>query len=283
MIVCISGSSGFVGKSLESYFIKNGATVVKISRSQLQDTQELSKLIESCDLVVNLAGANIIHRWTRAYKELLYSSRIDTTNALISAMDIAKIKPKMFISTSAIGIYKSDGCHDEDSQDLGDDFLSKLCKDWEACALKASTLGIRTAIFRFGVVLGNGGALRRMITPFKLGLGGRIGSGKQHFSYIHIKDLMRAYKHTYDNISSQGIFNLTSPTPTTNLGLTKALGKALKRPTIITLPKFILRLIFSQGSVVLTSGQCAKPQKLLNSGFKFKYKDIEDTINNLVP
>lgn len=160
--------------------------------------------------------------------------------------------------------------------------LRNLCKDWEAEAQKAKDLDIRTAIFRFGIVMGDGGALAKMLTPFKLGIGGTIGDGTQAFSFVHIEDLLKAYIFVLENNTLDGIFNLTAPNPSTNYGLTKALGKSLNRPTILPIPQFVLNFILSEGAKVLTDGQSVIPKHLIDSGFKFKFKTIEDTIENLV-
>ncbi|QDF29663.1 TIGR01777 family oxidoreductase [Halarcobacter anaerophilus] len=276
--VAITGASGFVGSNLKNYFSNLGFKVVGIKREELKDSKKLTKIVEESELIINLAGANIINRWTHSYKKLLYSSRIDTTKALIEAMKKADKKPKLFISTSAVGIYKNRSCYDEENFEYSDDFLANLCKDWEKEALKAKELGIRTAIFRFGIVLGNGGALTKMLTPFKLGVGGTIGDGNQYFSFIHIDDLLNAYKFIYENSSLEGIFNLTAPISTTNKGLTKALGKALHRPTIFPVPQFVLNLVFSEGAKVLTDGKCVIPKRLLDSGFIFENSSIKEAI-----
>lgn len=280
--LAITGSSGFVGTNLRSFFEKKGFNVIGIKREELKNEKKLLDIIEASDVVVNLAGANIINRWTETYKKTLYNSRLDTTKALISAMNKADNKPELFISTSAVGIYKNTTCYDEERFEYEDDFLANLCKDWESEALKAKEFGIRTAIFRFGIILGDGGALEKMLTPFKFGLGGTIGSGLQDFSFIHIMDLINAYDFVYENKNLEGIFNLTAPEPTTNLILTKALGKKLNRPTLLPVPEFVLNLIFSEGAKVLTDGQCVKPKKLLDSGFKFEFTNIDSTIDNLV-
>jgi uncharacterized protein (TIGR01777 family) len=281
--IAITGASGFVGQALTKHFESQGQKVVKISRSQLSKIDDLAASVDGADLVINLAGANIINRWSEEYKKLLYSSRIDTTQSLIKAFQKTTIKPKLFISTSAVGIYNNVQTHDENSEQLGEDFLANLCKDWERTALEAKDIGIRTAIFRFGIVLGSGGgALEKMLTPFKLGLGGTIGDGKQAFSFIHIDDLLQAYDFVMKNENLDGVFNLTAPNPTTNKGLTKALGEALHRPTILPVPTFMLNIIFSEGAKVLTDGQSAVPKKLLDNGFEFEYKDIDQTIQAIV-
>jgi len=279
--VVITGSSGFVGTNLRKMFEANDYKVLGVKREDLKDIDKLTSLIEKSDVLINLAGANIINRWTKKYKKLLRDSRIDTTQALVKAMGKAKNKPELFISTSAVGIYKDHTCYDEEYYDYEDDFLAKLCKTWENEALKAKELDIRTVIFRFGIVLGDGGALEKMLTPFKLGLGGTIGDGSQDLSFIHIEDLTRAYKAVYDNESYEGVYNLTAPIPTTNYDLTKTLGRVLSRPTILPIPEFVLNLIFGEGAKVLTQGQCVKPKRLLKSGFKFKFETITEAIRDL--
>jgi len=281
--ITISGASGFVGTELINYFESKSYQVVAIKRADLSDEQRLIEILDGSEVVINLSGANIIHRWSESYKKLLYSSRIDSTKALIEAMESCNNRPKLFISTSAVGIYKNDKIYDELTTELNDDFLANLCKEWEAEALKADDLSIRTAIFRFGIVLGSeGGALAKMLTPFRLGVGGTIGDGSQAFSFIHIDDLLSAYEYMIESDSLDGIFNLTSPNPTTNYALTKALGKSLKRPTILPLPEFVVNLIFGEGAKVLTDGQSALPKRLLDSGFEFRYESIEETINSLL-
>lgn len=278
--ISISGASGFVGQNIKKFFEAKGYEVICIKRDELKDIETLTFIIGKTDFLVNLSGANIIGRWSEEYKKLLYSSRIETTKALVNAINNASHKPELFISTSAVGIYKNGKCYDEDEKELNDDFLADLCKEWEKQALKAHD--IKVAIFRFGIVLGDGGALKKMLPAFKLGLGGRIGSGKQYFSYIHIQDLLNAYEFLFKHENLHGIFNLTAPEITTNSEFTKVLGKALKRPTIFPLPEFALKLIFSEGAKVLTDGQCAKPKRLLENGFKFEFKNICDAIEDLV-
>ncbi|RXJ86827.1 TIGR01777 family oxidoreductase [Arcobacter sp. CECT 8985] len=276
--IAITGASGFVGTSLKKYFENLEYKVVAIKREFLKDKDKLQEIVSSSDIIINLAGANIINRWSQEYKKLLYSSRIDTTRKVVEAINNSEKKPKLLISTSAVGIYDNEQRYDENGQ-YSNDFLSNLCQNWENEAKRANT---KVSIFRFGIVLGkDGGALSKMILPFKMGVGGVIGSGKQAFSYIHIEDLLNAYKFVIENCI-EDTFNLTAPQPTTNYGLTKALGKALNRPTIFPVPEFVLKLIFSEGAKVLTDGQEAVPQKLLDLGFKFKYNNIQETVDSLV-
>ena len=278
--IAISGASGFVGTSLKKYFTNLGYEVIPIKRDYLNDSKKLEEILNKTDILINLAGANIINRWTESYKKLLYSSRINTTRNLVQAIKNINNPPSLVISTSAVGIYDNKATYDENGPHT-DEFLGKLAEDWEEEALKARTEKTKVSIFRFGIVLGrDGGALQKMLLPFKMGVGGVIGSGKQAFSFIHIEDLLNAYKFVIEN-NCEEVFNLVAPTPTTNRGLTLALGKTLKRPTILPLPEFVLQIIFSEGAKVLTDGQSVVPQKLLDLGFEFKYKTIEETIDNL--
>lgn len=278
--IAITGSSGFVGTNLKRYFTNLGYEVLPIARGDLSNQQRLEEIINQSDIVINLAGANIINRWSESYKKLLYSSRIDTTQAIVKAIKKVQNKPIQLISTSAVGIYDNKQTYDENGVHTSD-FLGKLAEDWEEEALKARSENTKVSIFRFGIVLGkDGGALEKMITPFKLGLGGVIGTGKQAFSFIHIEDLLNAYKFVIEN-NHEDIFNLTAPNPTTNKGLTLALGKTLKRPTILPVPEFVLNIIFSEGAKVLTDGQSAIPKNLMDLGFEFKYKTIDETIKDL--
>lgn len=278
--IAITGASGFVGTSLKKYFSALGYKIISISRDVLNDNKKLEKTLNQTDIVINLAGANIINRWSESYKKLLYSSRIETTSKIVNAINSIQNRPKLLISTSAVGIYNNKTTYDENGS-YSNDFLSNLCQDWEKEAKKAKNESTKVSIFRFGIVMGkDGGALQKMITPFKLGLGGTIGDGKQAFSYIHINDLLNAYKFVIEN-EFEDTFNLTAPIPTTNKGLTLALGKTLKRPTILPVPQFVLNIIFSEGAQVLTDGQSAIPKKLLELGFKFKFNTIEETIEDL--
>ena len=279
--IAISGASGFVGQSLVEFFSNKNYKVVQIKREVLNNSSKLDELISSSDIIINLSGANIINRWSESYKKLLISSRLETTKKLTESVNRVENRPKLFISTSAVGIYDNKKTYDENGS-FSNDFLSTLCQNWEKEAQKAKNSTTKVAIFRFGIVLGkNGGAFKKMITPFRLGIGGIIGSGKQYFSYIHIEDLVSAYDFVIEN-EFDGVFNCTAPTPTTNYEFTKTLGKLLKRPTIFPIPEFVLKLIFSEGAKVLSDGQNVVPKRLLDLGFEFKYKNIYETLKNLV-
>ena len=267
-IIAMSGASGFVGSILRSKFEQQGWQVRILGRAEFsKQPEDLAQFLQGVDGIVNLAGAPVISRWTEEYKKIMYQSRVTLTGKLVSACALLKIPPRVFLSASAIGCYSTSGTHSEESQLLVHDFLGNLVRDWEHEAFRARELGIRTAVFRFGVVLGpEGGALAKMLTPFKLGLGGKIGTGLQPFSWIHVQDLAMVFEQALTDSTYEGIYNLTAPNPTTNAGLTKALSRALSRPAILPVPEFVLRILFGEGAQVLTSGQTHYPKDFWTEG-----------------
>ena len=280
--IAMSGATGFVGSNLSSAFRELKWQVMPLGRKEFKSGLLADKMTDT-DVVINLAGAPVINRWTEEYKKTMYDSRVNITKELVLACSQMDPKPKLLISVSAIGYYAFGGPHTENKHVKADNFLGHLTQDWEEEALKAKELGMRTVIFRFGVILGkDGGALKEMLTPFKLGLGGTIGDGSQPFSWIHIKDLIHAFQTAINDESYEGIYNLTAPNPTTNKGLTKALGKALAKPTIIKVPKFVLRLQLGEGAQVLTEGQAVLPERLIENGFSFSFNNIEDAIKDCI-
>lgn len=282
MKVLISGVSGFIGSKLAGFLQNAGYEIHSLSRKDFEGEFSIfQRKIEKHPIIIHLAGAPIIKRWTKKYKRILYSSRIDTTKKISEAIKNADTKPKLFISTSAIGIYDSIHEHTEGSTFFSNDFLGNLCQQWEAEAYKAQKY-TRTVIFRLGIVLSkNGGAFPQMAKPFKMGVGGKIGHGKQPFSWIHLHDLLNAYLFTIRNTRIQGVCNLTSPDVVDNRTFTKQLSNAINKPAFFTVPPFILKLIYGEAANTLLSGQKAYPQKLLDNGFEFEFKNAKDTINEL--
>jgi len=282
MKIIISGASGFVGGALRQKFSNHVIVPLSVSDFAKSD-EDFAKFFEGADAVVNLAGAPIVARWSEEYKKILYSSRIDTTAKIVKAIGRMGQKPKVFISTSAVGIYTNSKIQSEENCEISNDFLGKLCQKWESEAKKVEDFGIRLVIFRFGIILGNnGGALQKMLLPFRLGLGGVIGSGKQPFSWVHLDDLISAFGFALENDNVRGVYNLTAPEPTTNEGLTKALKMALHRPAFLPIPELVLKLIYSEGAKVLTDGQTVVPERLLREGFNFTFSNIEHAIRDLV-
>lgn len=279
-LIAISGASGFVGSNLCRRFEENGWEIIALGRGEFAlSSEELSKRIHGVDVIVNLAGAPVIGRWSEDYKKLLYESRVTLTAKLITACKLMEKPPSVFLSASAIGCYSATGTHTEEDNVMSEDFLGHLIRDWEQEAFRAKEFGSRATVFRFGVVLGNGGgALEKMLFPFKMGLGGTIGNGKQPFSWIHIKDLIRVFEAAINDSTYEGVYNLTAPHPTTNIELTKILGRFLSRPTILSIPVFVLRLLYGEGAQVLTSGQTVIPQRLLDRGFQFDFPFIKEAV-----
>jgi len=265
--IAVAGASGFVGRHLQKAF----ENIVVLKRDD--SVEELIKKLNGVNVVVNLAGAPIIKRWSRSYKEKLYRSRVDTTHKLVNAINQSEVD--YFISTSAIGIYPSMQKCDEYTTEYANDFLAKLCIDWEKEAQKCTKA---TAILRFGVVLGkDGGALKNMLIPFKLGFGGPIGNGKMVTSWIHIDDLINIYRFLIKQ-KTTGIFNAVSPNPITNYNFTKALGNALHRPTFMRVPIFMLKLIFGEGASVLIDSKDVYPKRIESLGFNFRYIRIDEVL-----
>lgn len=281
MRIFISGANGFIGRNLKVVLQKRGWEVIPLERNDFElGTDYLAKKISGAEVVINLAGAPIVHRWSETYKQELRNSRINTTRRLVDAMAVTAQTPKLFISTSAIGIYSGEGTHTENDYNPANDFMGKLCQDWETEA-KAAIPFIRTVIFRLGIVLAReGGALPKMLLPFKLGLGGKIGNGRQGFSWIHIQDLIAAYIFVIENNQLSGIFNLTSPEPCDNSTLTKTIAHILHCPAFFEVPVFVLKLIYGEGAGAVTGGQKALPQRLLSAGFQYKFPVLEGALRD---
>ncbi len=283
MNIAMSGATGFIGSHLTKAFEARGWTVIPLKRPDFgADADPLLRKIDIADVVVNLAGATIAARWTEEYKKEIYNSRVGVTKRIVDALGKAGKKAGLFISASAVGIYDTKGSYTEEDPNYADDFLGKLAVDWERAALGAGESGIRTVIFRFGVVLGRGGALEKMLVPFRLGLGGVIGDGSQPFPWVHIDDLVKAFFAAIESRDFEGVYNLTAPNPTTNRGLTVALAQVLRKPAVIRVPAFVLRIQLGEGAKVLLEGQRVFPKRLLESGFTFSFPSIEEAIDDLV-
>jgi len=269
MKVALTGASGFVGTALQNHFKES----VVIDRND--DIPVIVNKLKEVDVVINLAGAPIIKRWSDPYKKILMQSRIESTERLVKAINQSNIT--QFISTSAIGIYPDNKKCDESCNEVADDFLGHLAHKWEEEALLCEK---PTTILRFGVILGKeGGALAQMLTPFKWGVGGIIGNGKMMTSWIAMEDLVRIYQFIIDR-QLTGVFNAVSPNPVTNYVLTKTLGKVLHRPTILPIPEFALRIMYGEASSVLTGSKEVYPTALQEKGFLFEYTDIEKALKH---
>lgn len=284
MKIALSGSTGFIGTYLGDTLKRAGHTIVPLCGSNFKrGLAHITDLLTGCDAVINLAGAPINRRWSAEYKRIIESSRLDTTRMLVDAMSRLEQRPATFISTSAIGAFDDAGRYDESDSPSASDFLGRLSRDWESTAREAEALGVRTLIFRFALVLGHdGGLLKQLLTPFRLGLGGPIGNGRQGFSWVHIDDLVNAYMLALTTPSMAGVFHIAAPNPVSNLEFTKRLGAALHRPTLLRVPRTLLRLIYGEGADVMTGGQWVVSKRLPEQGFKFRYPDLERALADLV-
>ena len=283
MKIAISGCTGFIGQQLNNYLLQCGYEIIQISRNDfMASDDQLAKIINSADVIVNLAGSSVLCQWNQRNRENIYSSRINTTRKLVGAA--WKGGPKLFINSSAIGIYdETITIHDESSTAFNSDFLASICLAWEKETQPLEDLNIRRCIIRSGIVLGtSGGSLTKILPVFRAGLGGRIGTGKQPFSFIHIGDFCRAIHHLIENEQSAGIYNFLSPEPTTNIEFTRVLAKRLHRPAIFRVPEFALKMIYGEAAGLLTKGVKVLPAKLIKEGFEFNFPDITSAIADLM-
>jgi uncharacterized protein (TIGR01777 family) len=297
MKILVTGSSGLVGIALGQNLARAGHTVYRLVRPQSAAgegghegfavgwnpaTGELGGAGGGADAVVNLAGASIgTGRWSTQRKELLRASRIDTTRALVNALAKMNARPSVLVSASAIGLYgdRGDETLTEESTP-GTDFLAGLAQEWEAEALKAESLGIRVVLARFGIILAReGGALPKMMTPFKFGAGGKLGSGQQWMSWVGLEDVVGILRFVIENNSARGPINIVSPQPLQNAEFTKVLAKAMHRPALFPAPAFALRLALGEmADALLLSSQRVQPRAIEKLGYRFQYADLTSAL-----
>ena len=297
MKVIISGASGFIGTELkraltgrhELVCLKRKKPLRQQSgyREILWDPQtagDWMKEMDGADAVINLSGEPIAgKRWTAARKKELILSRLTTTRALVEAIGKAGAKPRVLLNASAIGWYGDRGAEPlEESSKPGAGFLPDLCKEWERQASKADAYGVRVVLLRTGIVLGRGGgALAKMLPPFRLGLGGPLGSGRQVMSWIHLEDEVGAIVFALENPAVKGPVNLTAPEPVSMSEFALGLGKALHRPAVLPAPAFVLKALLGEMSELLLTGQKVLPQALLSAGYRFRYPALEPALKDL--
>jgi len=298
MKILITGASGLIGKALQKSFEEKGYEMLLASRSEPESENEIQwnsetgfadedlERLEELDAAIHLAGEHIsAFRWTDEKKKAIRDSRVHGTRTMIEAFDRLKTKPKVFISASAIGFYGDRG-DDEvtETSAAGDTFLSEVSKEWESESRRAEDTGIRTVLLRNGIVLSkDGGALATMMTPFKLGVGGIVGSGKQWMSWISLDDVVAIVNFALENENLRGAINVASPNPVTNEEFTKTLGEVLYRPTFLPLPEFAVNLVFGEmGDALLIDSTKVLPKRLLDAGYKFKYPDLKPALEHAV-
>lgn len=302
MKIVIAGATGLIGKSLTKSLLDSGHFVVVLTRTAQRGTAPSHPLlrfehwdgraagswhrqIEDAGAVINLSGESLgTKRWTRSRKQALISSRVESTSAIVNAMKMAATKPKVFVNASAVGYYGpvKEGYVTEGSPE-GSDFTGTLCAKWELAALAARETGIRVVLLRSGIVLDpRGGALQKMIPPFQLFAGGPLGSGEQWLPWIHREDEVRAICFLLENESVSGPVNLAAPDSVTMRGFCTALGKALRRPSFIRVPAFVLRVLLGEMAEIVLTGQRVVPEKLLQAGFKFRFPALDDALKDLL-
>jgi uncharacterized protein (TIGR01777 family) len=302
MKILLTGATGLIGRSLCRLLIEEGREVVALSRRPLRvaAAMDLAGVIafqweptaglppveawDGVEAVIHLAGEPVAARWTEEQKRRIRDSRVKGAQNLVAGMRAARRPPKVLVSASAVGFYgdRGDEILDESSKP-GADFLSELCFDWEAEAARARELGVRVALVRTGVVLSpSGGALEKMLLPFKLGLGGRVGDGRQWFPWIHIDDIAGIFLHALASPAVNGPINGVAPGIVTNKEFTRELAAALNRPAFFPVPKFALRALLGEMSQVVTSGQRAVPQVAQDTGYQFKYPNLKSALEVLV-
>ena len=294
--IVVTGASGLIGPKLVAALEADGKRVLRAVRRDVQSEQELRwdpaagtidrDRLEGVDAVIHLAGANIAgKRWTEAYKQTLIDSRVDGTTLIAKTIAGLERKPRVFASASAIGFYGHRGETElDESAACGDGFLPEVCMQWERACEAAQEADIRTVNLRIGVVLSpEGGALQKMLLPFKLGAGGVLGNGRQYFSWISLDDVVRAIQFAVENDSLSGPVNLVSPNTVTNREFTKTLGQVLSRPTVLPMPAFAARLAFGEmaDSLLLASTRVV-PKALATAGFDYQHSELEPALRHLL-
>lgn len=309
MKILISGGTGLIGQALSKALVANQHQVTILSRSPQKyqatmpdvtlvkwngrSSEGWGHLMEETDAVINLAGASLAgesmvdiltKRWSRESKEIMLQSRTLAGQAITQAIEAAQNKPSVLLQSSAVGYYGPRGLEDvAEDNPYGDDFLSSICVAWEQSTAPVEAMGVRRIILRTGLVLDDaGGILPMILLPFRLFVGGRIGSGKQGIPWIHITDEIASILFLLENEAAQGAYNLSAPNPVTNAEFGKVAAKVLKRPFFLPTPAFALKLALGEKSTLVLDGQRAVPTRLLESGYTFAFTDLEKALTNLL-
>ncbi|HEX2464209.1 MAG TPA: TIGR01777 family oxidoreductase [Thermoanaerobaculia bacterium] len=288
MKILLTGATGFIGRRLSGLAESRGHQILPVSRKPRPGGFDWSRGsleagVEAADAIVHLAGENLFgKRWTEAQKKVLVESRVETTGRL--AQLAAKRRPVAFLSASAIGYYgPSERQGLDESAPPGHDFLADLTRRWEEATAPASAAGVRTVLLRSGIVLGREeGALKQMLPPFKLGIGGPIGSGRQWFSWIHVIDEVELILFLLESQTASGPFNLTAPNPVTMREMARTLGKTLHRPAVLPVPGFALKAVLGDVADVLLAGQHVIPRHAMEAGYSFRFPGLEEALRDLL-
>lgn len=301
MRIAIIGGKGMIGSEVTRIAMARGHEVTVLSRTAAEstqrerneptilywdgrDAQELQKIIEGKDAVINLAGENIgKQKWTPSRKARLLKSRLEPAQALVTAFQNCQKRPALLLQASAIGYYGTGKDAKDESATAGSDYLARFAVQWENSTEKTESLGVRRVILRTGIVLQrNQGVLPRLMLPFRWMVGGPLGSGSQVYSWIHIQDEAEAILYLLEHATSNGIYNLTAPQPKTNSELGKTLAKVMHRPYWLPVPGFALKLILGEMSTLVLEGQRVIPARLLKQGFVFRFTDLQEALKDLL-
>ena len=299
MRIAIIGGSGLIGQALSKELNENGHQVTILSRKANpeqttnsvqwrqwdgKEAGNLAKILAEQDGVVNLAGISIGKgRWTAKRKQELYASRLEPAAAIVKAWNLAIKKPEVLVQASAIGFYGTGFEPMNETAPCGQDFLARFSQDWEAASAGVVATGVRRVVIRTGVVLARGeGVLPQLTLPFRMFVGGPIGSGRQWLSWVHLQDEVRAIRFLLEAKASRGIYNLTAPNPVTNSEMGKTLARVMRRPYWFPVPGFVLKLALGEMSTLVLDGQKVLPEKLLAAGFIFKFSNVESALKNLL-
>jgi uncharacterized protein (TIGR01777 family) len=296
--ILITGASGLIGKALQESFRQKGYEMLLAGRGEPKNPNEIQwdagqgfagsdlERLEGLDAIIHLAGENISAlRWTEEKKKAIRDSRVHGTHSVVETIARLKQKPIVFISASAIGYYGDRGEEQlSETSRPGDTFLSGVCKEWETESRRAEDSGVRTVLLRNGIVLSkDGGALATMLTPFKFGVGGVVGSGQQWMSWISLDDVVRIVNYALEHEHLRGAVNVVAPHPVTNEEFTKTMGEVLYRPTILPLPEFAVNLVFGEmGDALLLDSTRVIPKRLEEAGFEFKFPTLKKALENAV-
>lgn len=297
MKVGITGGSGFVGKKLAELLLENGHEVYILTRGHAKKENGMTfvkwlgeddapeKELDSIDAWVNLAGKSINDgRWSETHKKEVVDSRMLATEELIRIIKAVSYKPTVLVNASAIGIYPASttASYTETSTEKATDFLGETVQKWEGVANRAEEAGVRTVLARFGVILGDEGALPLMTLPYKLFVGGTVGSGRQWVSWVHVDDVARAILYAIITSSLNGPINVTAPNPLRMKDFGRAIGEVLRRPHFLSVPSFMMKLLLGEKSTIVLEGQNVLPQALLGSGFNYKYPKAEEALKDIM-
>jgi hypothetical protein len=292
MNIAITGATGFVGAHAAALARERGHRVIAFSRggqadARFDETRRYSTDapmdFAGCDAVIHLAGESVKGLWTREKRARIMDSRIEGTRRVVESLAQTEPRPRVLVSASAIGFYGDTGENAVDETAPGGaGFLADVSRAWEAEALKAETLGVRVVIPRISIVLGNGGALAAMLPAFRLGLGGRLGSGRQWMSWIHLADLAALLLEAATNESWHGIFNAASPNPVRNADFTATLARTLHRPAILPVPGFLLRAVLGEFSQELLGSKRVLPRRALDAGFRFQFPALDAALTEIL-